>query len=406
MRAQFIFAAAAAFVLAACGDSTAPVTKSPIAGPLAGRTPSAVFALTSVATGGYNSCGLSGSTAYCWGDNFYGEIGDGSNVSLQPTPSAVTGGISFVSVSPGPAYTCGLSKSGQAYCWGADGFGIDYSVLGRGDSPTDPRLPGPVLGGYSFTSLYTGPYNVCGLTRAGQAYCWGRNTNGQLGTGAAMGASVSQPAPVLPPAGSTTPLSFVTLSIGGAGCGIVKGGAAYCWGNNSSGTLGDGTNTASPTPVPVAGGNTFVAIAVGVAHACGILKSGQAVCWGANSFGQLGDNTTTDSNEPRLVATALTFASVTAGESRTCALTSHGDAYCWGNNDFGELGDGTTTRRHSPTAVAGGFTFTAINAQAFYHTCGMTDRLGAWCWGMNDHGELGIGATSTPVLAPTAVRAP
>jgi alpha-tubulin suppressor-like RCC1 family protein len=89
----------------------------------------------------------------------------------------------------------------------------------------------------------------------------------------------------------------------------------------------------------------------------------------------------------------------------SCALTSRGEAYCWGNNGFGEVGDGTTTNRHSPTAVSGGFTFTSISAGGNQHVCGLTDRLGAWCWGYGLSGELGNGAFVS-VSAPTAVQAP
>ena len=397
----------AAILVAACSDTRSPTGIQPGASPQAGRTPTAVFALTSVAAGGFNSCGVaSGGAAYCWGSNASGQLGDGSSAAVSAVPSAVLGGISFVAVSPGGGYTCGLTKSGQAYCWGASSAFSYVSPLGRGDSPTDPQLPGPVLGGLTFTAITAGPSTACGLTRDGQAYCWGRNLNGEMGTGAAIGADVFTPAPVLPPAGSSTPLTFVSLSVGnGDSCGIAKGGQAYCWGSNSSGTLGDGTNTPSVAPVAVAGGNSFVSIAVGSAHACGILKTGQAVCWGANAFGQLGDNTTVNSDVPRLVSTALTFASITAGEATTCALTSRGAAYCWGNNGFGQVGDGTTTNRSSPTPVSGGFTFTSISARGNQHVCGLTDRLGAWCWGLGTSGELGNGAFVS-VSAPTAVQAP
>src|SRR5205807_268421 len=137
-------------------------------------------------------------------------------------------------------------------------------------------------------------------------------------------------------------------------CALRASGVAYCWGDNSNGELGDGTTTNRLVPMPVAGGLTFISLSAGAHYTCGVATSGAAYCWGNNGDGQLGDDTTTQRLVPTAVAGGLTFASVTAGAHYTCAVTTSGAAYCWGYNGYGQLGDGTTTARLVPTTVAGG----------------------------------------------------
>src|SRR5207249_149557 len=148
-------------------------------------------------------------------------------------------------------------------------------------------------------------------------------------------------------------------------CGVTTSGAAYCWGWNNSGGLGDGTSgTDRLTPVAVSGGLTFAAVSAGVINACGVTTSGAAYCWGYNGSGVLGSGTTTSSATPVAVSGGLTLAAVSVGgsspyqESHTCGVTPSGAAYCWGYNRYGQLGDGTGgTYRLTPVAVSGGLTF-------------------------------------------------
>jgi alpha-tubulin suppressor-like RCC1 family protein len=178
-------------------------------------------------------------------------------------------------------------------------------------------------------------------------------------------------------------LSFATISAGiGYTCALTTGGAAYCWGYNASGQLGDGTTTERDSPVAVLGSMTFVSVstggdAAGNGHACGLTASGAAYCWGANETGQLGIGTYgySSSSTPVPVAGGLTFAAVAAGsnfngfagQAHTCGVTIAGAAYCWGDNAHGQLGVGTTTGPETcvisdpcstmPVAVLGGLNF-------------------------------------------------
>ncbi|MFN5929625.1 MAG: RCC1 domain-containing protein, partial [Roseiflexaceae bacterium] len=166
-------------------------------------------------------------------------------------------------------------------------------------------------------------------------------------------------------------------------CALTSAGAAYCWGYNMFGQLGDSTNTHMSTPVTVIlpAGVTFASISVGQNHTCAITSTGTAYCWGDGSSGEIGDGTPGHAFAPIPVSmpAGVTFTSITAGVIYTCALTSAGAAYCWGNNYYGQIGDGTTTDRTTPVAVSmpAGVTFTSITAGVIY-TCALTSAGAAY----------------------------
>jgi alpha-tubulin suppressor-like RCC1 family protein len=198
-----------------------------------------------------------------------------------------------------------------------------------------------------FVATAAGQVHTCGLTTAGAAYCWGANFSGQLGNGDPSGSASSTPVPV---GGG---LTFATLAVGSGdhSCGVTQSGAGYCWGRNGDGQLGDGSTTNGLTPVPVAGVLTFAVMTPGWRHTCGLTTGGAAYCWGQNNYGEIGDGSTSGRTTPVPVAGGLTFASVTAGAGHTCGLATGSVAYCWGLG--GQLGDGTTTNRSVPVKVAG-----------------------------------------------------
>jgi alpha-tubulin suppressor-like RCC1 family protein len=191
--------------------------------------------------------------------------------------------------------------------------------------------------------------------------------------------------------GPATGLVFASVSGGYYHtCGVTTAGAAYCWGDNYTGTLGDGTRTSSTTPVPVAGGLAFATVSAGTYHTCGVTTSGKAYCWGTWGIGVVGYG-------PVLVAEKLTFATVSAGSGHSCGVTTTGAAYCWGDGFFGQRGDGDTASAYpqTPVPVAGGLMFAAVSAGG-NHSCGVTTTGVAYCWGVNAWGQLGVGTSTGP----------
>ncbi len=357
----------------------------------------AMASVSAVSAGFSHSCGLvAGGVAYCWGSNAYGQLGvDSTAQSVFPQP--VSGGFAFASLALGYSHSCGLTAAGAAYCWGDNESG----ELGNATSGTTSSTPVPVAGGLAFAVLSAGYSHTCGVTTAGAAYCWGANESGELGNGAV---GQDSPTPVLVSGG----LTFASISAGGvATCGITTSGAAYCWGSNAYGALGDGTTTDRATPVAVAGGLDLAAISAGVSHACGVTTSGAAYCWGDAANGQLGNGVTSlSSSVPVAVAGGHTFAQITTGEIHTCALTPAGIAYCWGDGGFGDLGTGSTAGSNTPVPVSGGLTFSSVSAGLSFHTCARTPSGNAYCWGYNDSGELGNAIPGGYSVTPQEVVVP
>jgi alpha-tubulin suppressor-like RCC1 family protein len=259
-------------------------------------TPVDVIGLTSgveaIAAGGNHTCALTtGGGVKCWGSSLYGELGNGGNERNGIwTPVDVTGLTSGVAaITAGGDRTCALTTAGGAKCWGNNDFGQ------VGDGTTDSRnTPVDVTGlTTGVTAISAGQSHTCAVTAGGGVKCWGANNFGQLGDGTTTNRST--PVDVN---GLTTGVTAV--SAGGAHtCAVIIGGGAKCWGNNTDGQLGNGTTTDSPTPVGVSGLSTGVtAVGAGGAHTCAVITGGGAKCWGWNANGQLGDGTVTDSSTP------------------------------------------------------------------------------------------------------------
>ena len=315
-------------------------------------------------------------------------VADGT-ATITATSGSATGTASVAVLVPQPSgfvsistsqHTCALTTSGSAYCWGG-GF---YGQLGNGTNLDDNYVPVPVSGGLTFSGVNAGYDHTCGLTTSGAAYCWGQNSRGELGDGTTTDRST--PVPVSGGHTFTSVIAGRTHS-----CGVTTSGAAYCWGD---GVLGDGiTNATSVTtsPVLVSGGHTFATVDPGGDDAmCGITTSGSLYCWGR----EVGDGTADIRLTPVRIGGGLTFGSVSTGH-HYCAVTTSGAGYCWGGNLNGQLGDGTTTDRNSPVPVVGGLTFSSVISHAnAFHTCGVTTSGDAYCWGDNYTGQLGNGTTT------------
>lgn len=228
---------------------------------------------TAISVGFWHACGLTTSgSVYCWGDNTYGELGTGDTVS-SPLPHPVASSVKFRSVAGGSIHECAIATTGQTYCWGANFSGQ------LGDGTTTRRLtPTQVLTDQSFTAIHASRVNsifghTCGTTAGGDVYCWGFNSVGQLGT--APSNTTEDCVPFRPPgvtggadsvfqACKHTPIkvngvaSVIALDAGeDHTCALARTGQMWCWGDNESGELGDGTGFNQSTPVTVLGGLKF-----------------------------------------------------------------------------------------------------------------------------------------------------
>ncbi len=318
-RGSHVFVAIAAAEKTACGldkDGAAwcwgeDATKPGVAGAIA-DVPTKItppLPILTIAVGRRFACGLAADgEAFCWGENGRGQLGVGD--TLRRTGITVVPDRRFVALSLGFWHACGLESGGAVYCWGDNQYGeIGLGQLGAAlFIPTPQRVSGTV----SFKLLASGSIHTCGLSTSGQAYCWGSNFGGYLGNGTAD--FKLSPTPV------SGGLTFTTLrasranSIFSHTCGIATSGDVYCWGWNSSGQLGSAitkdacvnqttgavTEQCSYLPVKVAGVSGAIALDVGVAHSCAVIGGfdTRILCWGDNTNGQLGDGTLTSSTLP------------------------------------------------------------------------------------------------------------
>ena len=281
--------------------------------------------------------------AYCWGSNYAGQCGNGASSGTAASPSLVQGGLTFTAISTGGSHTCGLIADGTAYCWGDN----DYGQLGnnaQNDSPT----PVMVMSAQKFSWISTGGNHTCavGLTDS-KLYCWGRNNYGQLSR-ADLTLTATTPVDV-----SATNTTYTRVSTGASHtCMITSAGETYCVGRNFDGQLGQNTGGSdSSSPLLVGSPQTFTELYAGADHTCAKTASNTLYCWGANDVGQLGDGTTQASSSPVAVLGGMAFQSFDVGGRHNCGVADTGVAFCWGSNSEGRLGNGGNAPSYQPYPV-------------------------------------------------------
>jgi alpha-tubulin suppressor-like RCC1 family protein len=325
-----------------------------------------------VAAGSLSSCAITTEgKVKCWGYNSDGRLGNGGTTdsSVPVDVSGSSGGVLTVSI--GGGHTCALTTGGGVKCWGNNYYG----QLGDG-STTNSNVPVDVSGlSNGVQAITVGGFHTCALMTGGGAKCWGRNNGGQLGNGES-GMQTNQSLPV-----NVSGLSGTLRSIAAGSmhtCAVTSSGGAKCWGNNEYGQLGAGNTTASNVPVDVSGLVSGVqVISTGSAHACALMIDGAIKCWGLNEYGQIGNgqvghlNGSTVPVDIHGQSSGMQAIAVGSSSNHSCALALGGGVKCWGWNVAGQLGDGGMTNSGVPVDVFGfgeapPFDAAALNSESSY----------------------------------------
>jgi hypothetical protein len=301
-----------------------------------------------------------------------GSTGGTGGTGGTTTPGVFLGGGPG-SIASGLDATCGIVTGGQTWCFGKApliGVAKDTSCFGRVGEWDEKKapcslVPLQIAGALSLSSLTVGDSVACGLAASGAAYCWGDQTYGELGNGIAADGKSSLPVRVTGPL--TSAATFTQVSAGGSHvCALVSGGSAYCWGRDDALQLGGGDmiKANASTPVTAAPGKAFKQIASGRSFTCGLQTDGVTFCWGDNEYGQLGRGTSGDTTENFVAVIAPAFTQISARGDNACGLTSAGTIYCWGDNRTGQTGRLPGGITSTPNQVAGsGYTYVAVGGR-------------------------------------------
>jgi alpha-tubulin suppressor-like RCC1 family protein len=299
-----------------------------------------------------------------------------TNVAPGGNPALNPGLASTLMVGTGESFSCAVTLGGLAMCAGNNelgqlGIGVRGGFLAT--ALVDTTAPQPTR----YAAIAVGERHACGMPRFDPAvaasrvpWCWGQNNSGQLGLGTFADSTLPSQVVMTNVIGGV----FETTSlVAGAAhsCALspvgLTGGTAYCWGSNVFGQLATGTAT-GPTgrdsiPQPVGGGMLFARLYAGTNHTCGLTVTGAAFCWGKNSSGQLGNGSISPfSAVPTAVAGGLSFSNLALGENHTCGITGTGPQptgttgvagtiYCWGDNEYGQLGLGMFGANATPLST-------------------------------------------------------
>jgi alpha-tubulin suppressor-like RCC1 family protein len=375
-----------------------------------------------VEPGGNHTCALhANGTVRCWGQNNFGQLGQGHTQNLgDASPVADIPALEFsepvIQLAAGGFHTCALLQSGSVQCWGRN----DVGQLGLGDSihrginETAPEVPFISLGAPA-AAIYAGTSHTCALMENGSVRCWGRNLYGELGLGVSGSVGTTNVPTDVPALVFTKEVSALDIStVSAHTCAIFTDNTMSCWGRNDTGQLGYGdtvnrglTIKASDLPyVSVDSTQGPIFVATGNLHTCVMLDGLDAKCWGSNQAGALGRIDTTSIGATDLpsdwsvINLGYSISGIANSNATTCALSADLGVKCWGDNRNGQAGVKSPDYVARDTDVStldfidfGGLQFDSI-VGGTAHFCGLTRGDGKiLCWGDNRQGQLGFGDT-------------
>jgi alpha-tubulin suppressor-like RCC1 family protein len=334
-----------------------------------------------------------GNTLFTWGNNVnFGQLGDNTTAAKSNPIQTIAGGINWKSVSGGYGCTSVIKTDGTLWLWGANGTGM------LGDNTITPRSS-PVQTtafGTNWKQAFTGTNFTAAIKTDGTLWCWGLNGYGQLGNNTIVRSS----SPVQTVAFGT---NWKQVSCSKYVIAAIKtDGTLWCWGNNTSGQIGDNTSANKSSPVQtIAFGTNWKQVAAGAFYTAAIKNDGTLWTWGRNDYGQLGDNSVTQRNSPvQTVTFGTNWKQVACGYSHTAATKTDGTLWIWGRNNNGQIGDNSIINRSSPVqTIAFGTNWKQVACGYQFTTSIKTDGT-LWSWGRNSNGQIGdntIVSKSSPV---------
>ena len=325
-------------------------------------------------------------TLWAWGNNYDGELGDGTTVN-KSNPVQIGTATNWQSVAAGGSHTVAVKTDGTLWAWG-------YNSDGQlGDGTTGSKSSPVQIGtATNWQSVATGKNHTVAVKADGTLWAWGYNYFGQLGDGTT--GNKSSPVQI----GTAT--NWQTVAASGVHTVAVKrDGTLWAWGYNSDGQLGDGTTGNKSSSVQIGTATNWQAVAASDDHTVAVKTDGTLWTWGYNGFGELGDGTTGNKSGPVQIGAATNWQAVAAGDYYTVAVKTDGTLWAWGDNASGQLGDGTTGNKSSPVQMGTATNWQSV-AAGYSHTVAVKTDGTLWAWGNNYYGQLGDGTTGGNKSSP------
>ncbi|MCO4761697.1 MAG: hypothetical protein KC502_09350 [Myxococcales bacterium] len=344
---------------------------------------------------GSHTCALGlANKVYCWGYNFYGQLGDGTTTKRsKPVQVKDLGDASQISA--GYNHTCAVLASGRVSCWGNNSDGQ------LGDGTTTKRTKPVTVDGLNDVSrVGAGGYHSCAVKKNGTVWCWGRNSDGQSGNGKTSTADVKKAKQVAGVAGA------VDIELGRyTSCALMKDGAVMCWGYNTYTAIGP-NKADQKTPIALQGLPPMSQISHGMYTFGGISKANMAWGSGFNNHGQTGvGDKKTPVWPPKVALMSTTPMQVSTGYYMAYFLDTTGQAWSVGYNLYGGLGNGTTSSNEKIAKIIGGSNVVAVSVR-YRGGCLLKADGSVWCVGRGNYGQNGNGTLSSTVKNLVKVSPP